>query len=91
MKNVDLVNFLFIVLKILALLKSDVFQIQGKEIYMSTAEVGYINYRVKMSLDSNIQNNPNMKCVNYEDEFEYSNCLRNRYKKQVLNGRTMNV
>ena len=50
---------------------------------MSSNEVGYINYRVKMSLDSDIQNNPKMKCVNYDDELAYSNCLSNRYTQQV--------
>ena len=79
------ITFFFNNFKILALLKSDVFQSQGKEIVMSTNEVGYINYRVKMSLDSDIQNNPKMKCMNYDDEFAYSNCLsiidiHNRYK-----------
>ena len=75
--------FFFINFKIPALLKIDVFQSQGEEIFMSSNEVGYINYRVKMSLDSDIQNNPKMKCVNYDDELAYSNCLSNRYTQQV--------
>ena len=71
------------------MLKRDFFQIEGPDIYVKTSNRGFVNYRVKMSLDSNVENDPKMMCVNYDEKFTYSNCLRNRYTEQVLNSQTL--
>ena len=66
------------------MLKRDFFQIEGADIYVKTSNRGFVNYRVKMSLDSNVENDPKMMCANYDEKFSYSNCLRDRYTKQVV-------
>ena len=51
---------------------------------MKTSNRGYVNYRVRMSLDSNVENDPKMMCAIYDEKFTYSDCLRDRYIKQVV-------
>ena len=36
----------------------------------------YKEYRVKMSLFTHVEGDPELKCKNYDEENTYSNCLR---------------
>ena len=44
---------------------------------------GYYNYRTRITIIENVENDPNMKCRNYDENLRYSQCLQKRYSQKV--------
>ena len=52
----------------------------GDPIFTSMYE-GFVHYKVKITQEINLENDPNYDCINYRFPGEYDRCLRNEYTK----------
>lgn len=67
------------------MLKKDPFQQTGKEIYVSPIRnPGYVNYRVRFSMEVHVENEPKFKCKIYDENDSYSKCLEKQYIEKIL-------
>ena len=67
------------------MLKRDQFQQKGRELSASAYLMkGYANYRVRVSMEVHIENDPNLKCKNYDENNKYPKCLQEGYIDKVM-------
>ena len=66
------------------MLKRVQFQQMGTGLYVAATYKGYVNYRVRVSMEVHIANDPNPKCKVYNENEVYSKCLQERYIEKVM-------
>ena len=66
------------------MLKRDQFQQMGSGLFVAPSIKGYVNYRVRVSMEVHIENDPNLKCKVYNENEVYSKCLQEMYIEKVM-------
>ena len=68
-----------------SILKYDFYQMSGNTISVKNSEdTGLKYYRVKLSLQTNIENNPNFRCKSYSHEYSYERCLTEAFSELYI-------